>query len=82
VAARRGVSIISPVVPALSRDPYRVIYRSGDVADGFANNDGRWLWVPAFAGTTKRTSLFHALKYAIWVVVASSRPFGDHNSPF
>jgi hypothetical protein len=25
---------------------------------------------------------FYALKYAIWVVVASKRPFGDHNSPF
>ncbi len=25
---------------------------------------------------------FYALKYAIWVVVASSRPLGDHNSPF
>jgi hypothetical protein len=23
----------------------------------------------------------YALKYAIWVVVASSRPLGDHNSP-
>ncbi len=24
----------------------------------------------------------YALKYAICVVVASRRPFGDHNSPF
>jgi len=22
------------------------------VADAFCRNDGRWLWVPAFAGTT------------------------------
>lgn len=32
--------------------------------------------VPAFAGTT------YALKYAICVLVASSRPFGDHSSAF
>jgi len=29
------------VVPALSRDPYRVIYRLGDVVDTFGK--GRWL---------------------------------------
>ena len=28
------------------------------------------------------TDIPYALKYAIWVVVASRRPFGDHNSPF
>jgi hypothetical protein len=43
------------VVPAkrsASRDSYRVIYRGGTVADIFCNNEGLWLWVPAFAGTT------------------------------
>lgn len=34
-------------------DPYRVIYRLGKVADTVCRNDGRWLWVPAFAETTK-----------------------------
>jgi hypothetical protein len=24
------------------------------MADGFYNNKRRWLWVPAFAGTTKK----------------------------
>jgi hypothetical protein len=38
---------------------------------------------PRFRGdhVTKAIASSHALKYAIWVVVASSRPSGDHNSP-
>ncbi len=39
------------VVPALSRDPCRVISLKS-VADTCSNNGRRWLWVPAFAGTT------------------------------
>ena len=34
-----------------------------------------------FRGDDEISALVYALKYAIWVVVASSRPFGDHNSP-
>jgi hypothetical protein len=30
-----------------------VIYRLGKVADTVCRNDDRWLWIPAFAGTTK-----------------------------
>ena len=33
-------------------------------------------------GNGRSLSFPYALKYAICVVVASSRPFGDHNSPF
>ena len=44
---------ISVVVPALSRDPYAVPSRFRAVrADNLRTNCGRWLWVPAFAGTT------------------------------
>jgi hypothetical protein len=48
---------LNAVVPAkralasASRDPYREIYREGQVADDLSNGR-RWLWVPAFAGTT------------------------------
>jgi hypothetical protein len=41
-----------PVVPALSRDPYRVISRLGAVADAFTTRARPGVWVPAFAGTT------------------------------
>src|SRR5258708_1287315 len=43
------------VVPAkrsASRDPYSVIALWGTKADAFQDNQRRWLWVPAFAGTT------------------------------
>jgi hypothetical protein len=33
--------------PGEGRDPYRVIYREGDVAKASFNNRFRWLWVPA-----------------------------------
>jgi hypothetical protein len=41
------------VVPALSRDPYRVISRLVAVADAFCYPRTSGLWVPAFAGTTR-----------------------------
>jgi hypothetical protein len=25
------------------------------MVDGFSQHDGRWLWVPAFAGTTRKS---------------------------
>ena len=50
------------------------------------------LWIPdrsedGASGMTEEYRLgglprLYALKYAICVVVASRRPFGDHNSPF
>ena len=39
-----------PVVE--KQGPIRRSFSQGAVADGFCNNSGRWLWVPAFAGTT------------------------------
>ena len=41
------------VVPALSRDPYAAAVVSGTVVTGFGYHERRWLWVPAFAGTTR-----------------------------
>src|SRR6266576_5534345 len=38
--------------PRAGGDPYAVPLRWGTVSDIFCNNKGRWLWVPAFAGTT------------------------------
>jgi hypothetical protein len=35
------------VVPALSRDPYAVCSRFGNVADTFLHNPRQGLWVPA-----------------------------------
>src|SRR5258708_4413536 len=34
------------------RDPYAAAYRSGKMGDVSGYNKSRWLWVPAFAGTT------------------------------
>src|SRR5882672_6213882 len=38
--------------PCESRDPYAVPSRCGTESETFHNNERRWLWVPAFAGTT------------------------------
>ena len=39
--------------PCESRDPYAVlVVLKGGVRRLSLNNSGRWLWVPAFAGTT------------------------------
>jgi len=35
-----------------SRDPYSVPYRFSRGGWGLLFNERRWLWVPAFAGTT------------------------------
>ncbi len=43
-----------PVVPANAGTA--VSYRSGTRAETFFHNDRRWLWVPAFAGTTKESA--------------------------
>src|ERR1700682_2213184 len=40
--------------PRTLGDPYAAPSRVCTVADTFRNNDGRWLWVPACAGTTPR----------------------------
>ena len=40
--------------PCESRDPYAGHSRWNAVADVRIGNAGRWLWVPAFAGTTNR----------------------------
>src|SRR5947207_4540711 len=38
--------------PGERRDPYAAASLFGKVANGFCSNKRRWLWVPAFAGTT------------------------------
>src|SRR5260221_673532 len=38
--------------PGERRDPYAVYSRFGTRGVAFRNHEGRWLWVPAFAGTT------------------------------
>src|SRR5664280_1322759 len=55
--ARFGAAVIAGLEPAHRRpcerrDPYREVSRFRDVVDVLRNNQGRWLWVPAFAGTT------------------------------
>ncbi len=50
-----GEAISSPVVPAKrlrAPDPYAVPSRFGTRLVAFRYHYGRWLWVPAFAGTT------------------------------
>ena len=41
--------------PCERRDPYRVIHRMSTAAETFRTTTPRWLWVPAFAGTTNET---------------------------
>ena len=38
--------------PCERRDPYAAAFVRGTLGDGFRNARRRWLWVPAFAGTT------------------------------
>ncbi len=38
--------------PGARRDPYAAASLFGTVANAFSSNRLRWLWVPAFAGTT------------------------------
>ncbi len=40
--------------PGERRDPYAVPCRSRDGGETFGNNAQQGLWVPAFAGTTRR----------------------------
>jgi len=42
--------------PGESRDPYAVPFVFGTLVDTFRNHKRRWLWVPAFAGTTKESA--------------------------
>jgi len=49
-----------PVVPgkrSATRDPYAAAVVWGTLGDAFRNNESRWLWVPAFAGTTRQRVL-------------------------
>src|SRR5437868_5798714 len=48
-----GLVSLSTRRPRAGGDPYAVPLRWGTVSDIFCNNKGRWLWVPAFAGTTR-----------------------------
>ena len=40
-----------------SRDPYGVPYRFGRGGRGLLSHERRWLWVPAFAGTTHEDTM-------------------------
>ena len=42
--------------PGECRDPYVVPFVLGTLVDAFRNRKRRWLWVPAFAGTTKESA--------------------------
>src|SRR5881396_198321 len=46
------VSKLSIGRPCERRDPYRMISVVGTMGETFRHHDRRWLWVPAFAGTT------------------------------
>src|SRR5882672_2662382 len=52
VARMRGTPLARR--PCESRDPYAVPFRS---VQAFRPNERRWLWVPAFAGTTQEDSI-------------------------
>src|SRR5882724_4276614 len=52
--------------PCESRDPYAVPSRCGTESETFHNNDRRWLWVPAFAGTTKESGWGGCERAARW----------------
>src|SRR5665647_3290422 len=49
---RSGMTKINLGRPGERRDPYSVFYLTGSVLDTSIHNHRRWLWVPAFAGTT------------------------------
>src|SRR5229473_7366677 len=53
--------------PGERRDPYAVCSRQGIGAEALLNNESRWLWVPAFAGTTRREA-FSQRPLAIFAV--------------
>jgi hypothetical protein len=44
---------VSTSRPCERRDPYAAASRLGSVANASRTNTRRWLWVPAFAGTTR-----------------------------
>src|SRR2546429_2074702 len=51
IERRRSISLHRR--PCVRRDPYAEAFRFWAVeVDTFGNNQQRWLWVPAFAGTT------------------------------
>src|SRR6185369_17251135 len=58
-AGRASIGLVAGFIAPLSarrpgerRDPYAVPARLGTRRETFRNKHGRWLWVPAFAGTT------------------------------
>src|SRR5713226_7142385 len=54
------------------RDPYAVPSRFGTRSVAFRYHHGRWLWVPAFAGTTAE-DLLHYGGYGFWTRSFHSR---------
>jgi len=53
--------------------PIRRGFSLGTMLDGFVNNQGQWLWVPAFAGTTIETNSLYAAT-CVRKDAAGSRP--------
>ena len=46
-------TLVVPAKRSASRDPYAGDLVCGTLATGFAKREHPWLWVPAFAGTTR-----------------------------
>src|SRR6266436_2761049 len=64
-----GVRESTSVVPAkrsASRDPYAAAPRSRRMVETFRTYERRWLWVPAFAGTTREWNLRLSCRPCRW----------------
>ncbi|SDO41352.1 hypothetical protein SAMN05444050_4076 [Afipia sp. GAS231] len=59
--------------PCERRDPYAAAYRVGDGVATFFNYCSRWLWVPAFAGTTAYAASMRRKPFHIAVAVPEVR---------
>src|SRR6202035_5976076 len=57
-------------------DPYAAAPRFGTVANGFSSNKLRWLWVPAFAGTT--TTWSSPVLLLVRLLAANRLQLGEH----
>jgi hypothetical protein len=60
------------VVPGERRDPYAVSSRFGNGANAFCNQQCQGLWIPAFAGTTRR-EVVHSPPWTVDVGVSRLR---------
>src|SRR5258707_15782612 len=81
-ASRRGarthvccltICIIHEVVPAIAgtHTPCPIIL--GAEAEAFCPNERRWLWVPAFAGTTKESGSLPVIRLKIRFLIHTTK---------